>query len=265
MNSFSACEKAMAWEAPRLLARLGEGFTMETHPKETRGWDDDHGVTVAQRRKEEASDYRYFPDPDLAPVVMDKDWLERIRAEIPELPKVRTKRFMEQYGLSEYDAGVLVADRKLADYFEEVARLSGDARQASVWVSQHVLRALNTRNIPIDRFGVPAARVAEVIRLVADHAISNTAAQATVWPAMIETGKSPMEIVRQKGLAQVSDASELDAALDAVLAKNPKQVEQFRAGKEGVFNFLVGMVMKETKGKANPQVVTELLKKKLAR
>jgi aspartyl-tRNA(Asn)/glutamyl-tRNA(Gln) amidotransferase subunit B len=264
MNSFSACEKAMAWEAPRLLARLGEGVTMETHPKETRGWDDERGVTVAQRRKEEASDYRYFPDPDLAPVVMDKEWLERIRAEIPELPKVRTRRFMEQYGLSEYDAGVLVADRKLADYFEEVARLAGDPRQASVWVSQHVLRALNTRNIPIERFGVPAARVAEVIRLVADHAISNTAAQTTVWPAMIETGKSPMEIVREKSLAQVSDASQLDAALDAVLAKNPRQVEQFRAGKEGVFNFLVGMVMKETKGKANPQVVTELLKKKLS-
>jgi len=266
MNSFSACEKAMTYEAERLLARLKEGVTAETHPKETRGWDDERGVTVGQRRKEEASDYRYFPDPDLAPVVMDKGWLARIRAEIPELPKVRMQRFMEQYGLSQYDAGVLLADRKVADYFEEVVSLTGDTHRTCMWVSQYVLRELKARNMTIEAFvrKVPASNLAGVIRQVSSLATSNTAAQTIIFPEMIETGKSFTEISDEKGLAQVSDVSALDAAVDAVIRKFPSQVEQLRSGKEGVFNFLVGMVMKETRGKANPQVVTELLKKKLS-
>ncbi len=264
MNSFSACEKAMAYEAERLVRRLDEGARMETHPKETRGWDDDRGVTVAQRQKEEASDYRYFPDPDLAPVKMTAEWLAKIRAEIPELPEPRRKRFIADYALGEYDAGVLAADRRMADYFEALAKAAGDARSACVWVSQHVMRALNSRNIGIAEFPVAPERLAELLRLVADKSVSLSAAQTTVFPAMIDSGKSAKEIVAEKGLAQVSDTGALDAAVDVVVAKFPSQVEQYRSGKTGVFNFLLGMLMKETKGKANPQVAGELLKKKLS-
>jgi aspartyl-tRNA(Asn)/glutamyl-tRNA(Gln) amidotransferase subunit B len=265
MNSFSACEKAMAYEAERLLGRLKAGITMETHPKETRGWDDERSVTVGQRRKEEASDYRYFPDPDLAPVVMDRGWLARIRAEIPELPQLRRKRFIEQYGLSEYDAGVLTADRRIADIYEKLTEKTKDPHQSCIWVTQTLMRALNTGIITIDHLPVSLDDVADSMKLVADNTMSITVANTVIWPGMMATGKSAKQLLADKGLAQVSDVSALDAAVDAVIRKFPSQVEQLRSGKEGVFNFLVGMVMKETKGKANPQVVTELLKKKLGR
>lgn len=263
MNSFSACEKAMAYEAKRLHKRIKQGVTTETHPKETRGWDDDRGVTVGQREKEEASDYRYFPDPDLAPVVVDDAWLESIRAEIPELPQARRNRFIKEYKLSEYDVGVLLAGRHLADYFEELVKETGDVRSSCVWVTQHVLRELNSRNLTIERFPVKPAQLAEAIALVLDGTTSTASVSGTVLPEMIDTGKSAQEIVKQKGLSQVSDAAALAAAVDAAIQKFPKEVDQFRAGKEGVINFLVGMVMKETRGKANPQMVRELLEKKL--
>jgi aspartyl-tRNA(Asn)/glutamyl-tRNA(Gln) amidotransferase subunit B len=194
---------------------------------------------------------------------MTGEWLAKIRAEIPELPKARTKRFIEQYGLSEYDAGVIVADRRIADYFEKLAEKTKDARRSCIWVTQTLMRALNTGIITIDRIPVSLDDVADSMKLVADNTISITVANTVIWPEMMATGKSAKEIVAEKGLAQVSDASALDGAVDAVIARNPRQVEQYRSGKEGVFNFLVGMVMKETKGKANPQVVTDLLKKKL--
>jgi aspartyl-tRNA(Asn)/glutamyl-tRNA(Gln) amidotransferase subunit B len=263
MNSFSAAEKAMAFEGERLARRLAEGVTMATHPKETRGWDDDRGVTVAQRQKEEASDYRYFPDPDLAPVTIDAEWLAAIRAEIPELPDARRKRFVRDYRLSEVDAGVLTADRHIADYFEKLSSQTRDARRACVWVTQTIMRTLNTENTIIEQLPVPE-RTAEVIQLVAQNTMSNTSANTVVWPEMIKTGKRAAEIIAEKGLEQVSDTGALDAAIAAVVAKFPSQVEQFRSGKEGVFNFLVGMVMKETRGKANPQMVGELLKKRLS-
>lgn len=264
MNSFSACEKAMVYEAQRLHRRLKEGVTRETHPKETRGWDEEKGATVGQRQKEEASDYRYFPDPDLAPVVMDEAWLEQIRSEIPELPAARMRRFIDQYGLGEYDAGVLLSDRALADYFEELVKETKNARTACVWVTQHVLRELNSRGLTIEQFPIKPRLLAEPILFVEKGTLSTSSASTVVLPEMIDTGKSAGEIIKEKGLAQVSDASELDAVVDAVIARFPKQVEQFRSGKEGVLNFLVGMVMKETKGKANPQVVTQLLRKKLS-
>jgi aspartyl-tRNA(Asn)/glutamyl-tRNA(Gln) amidotransferase subunit B len=263
MNSFSAAEKAMEFEAVRLFRRVSAGVTMETHPKETRGWDDVHSATVAQRQKEEASDYRYFPDPDLAPVVMSDEWLARIKADIPELPRARFKRFVEQYGLSAYDAGVLTADRALSDYFEEVAKLTNDPRAACVWVTQYVTREMNARGLAIADFPVRPDALAGLVALVRAGTISISVAQEKVLGEMVATGRPAKTVVEEKGLAQVSDAGALDAAVDAVIAKFPKQVEQFRAGKKEVLNFLVGMTMKETKGKANPQVVTEILRKKL--
>ncbi|HUU42879.1 MAG TPA: Asp-tRNA(Asn)/Glu-tRNA(Gln) amidotransferase subunit GatB [Planctomycetota bacterium] len=264
MNSFSACEKAMAYEAKRLARRLHEGVTRETHPKETRGWDEDRGVTVGQRQKEEASDYRYFPDPDLAPVEMTDAWLAEIRADIPELPQARKKRFIAEYGLGESDVDVLLAERALADYFEELAAKSGDARAACVWVSQYVMRELKGRGPGIAGFPVSAEALAELVKLVAARTVSISVAQEKVFPAMTETGKSARAIVEEQGLAQVSDAGALDAAVDAVIAKFPKEVADYRSGKEGIINFLMGMVMKETRGKANPQMVRELLQKKLS-
>ncbi|HUW57427.1 MAG TPA: Asp-tRNA(Asn)/Glu-tRNA(Gln) amidotransferase GatCAB subunit B, partial [Planctomycetota bacterium] len=264
MNSFSACEKAMAYEAKRLARRLRDGITTDTHPKETRGWDEERGVTVGQREKEEASDYRYFPDPDLAPVVMDDAWLEKIRAEIPELPQARRKRFIDEYGLSEYDVGVLVSDRALADHFEELVREGRDPRTSCVWVTQHLLRESNSRNIPIEQFPVRPKALAELISFVDDGLLNASTATTVVFPEMIATGESAKEIVEEKGLAQVSDVSALESAVDAVIGKFPKEVAQFRSGKAGVVNFLMGMVMKETRGKANPQMVRELLQKKLS-
>ena len=264
MNSFSACEKAMAYEAKRLARRLRDGITLDTHPKETRGWDEERGVTVGQREKEEASDYRYFPDPDLAPVVMDDAWLAKIRAEIPELPQARRKRFVEKYGLSEYDVGVLVSDRALADYFEELVKATKDPRTSCVWVTQHVLRELKSRNLTVNEFPVSPAPLAELMSMVEDQKVSITAAQTTILNVMIAENISAAAAVEKAGLAQVSDASALEAAVDAVIGKFPKEVAQFRSGKAGVVNFLMGMVMKETRGKANPQMVRDLLQKKLS-
>ena len=263
MNSFSACEKAMACEAQRLARRLREGVTMGTHPKETRGWDETRGVTVAQRQKEEASDYRYFPDPDLAPVTMTDDWLARIRADIPELPAARQQRFVADYGLSDYDADVLLSEKALADYFEELVQETKDARASCVWVTQHVMREKNSRDLSVDHFPIRPKQLAEPMSFVENGTISASTATTVVFPAMIDTGKSAKEIIDEQGLAQVSDTSALDAAVDAVIEKFPAQVADYRAGKEGVINFLMGMVMKETHGKANPQMVRELLAKKL--
>ena len=263
MNSFSACEKAMAYEAKRLARRLSEGVTMQTHPKETRGWDEDRSATVGQRQKEEASDYRYFPDPDLAPVVMTDDWLAKIRSDIPELPQVRRKRFIEDYGLSAYDVGVLLSDRALADYFEALVKETKDARTSCVWVTQHVLRELNSRNLTVEDFPLKPKQLAEPISFITDGTLSASAATTVVFPEMINSGKSAKTIVEEQGLAQVSDTGALDAAVDAVIEKFPAEVEEYRSGKEGVINFLMGMVMKETRGKANPQMVRDLLVKKL--
>jgi aspartyl-tRNA(Asn)/glutamyl-tRNA(Gln) amidotransferase subunit B len=195
---------------------------------------------------------------------MTEDWLARIRAELPELPQARRKRFVEDYGLSASDVDVLLADRALADYFEALVEASGDARAASVWVSQYVMRELRGREMTLAEFPVSAEALGDLIKLVAAKTVSISAAQEKVLAAMIDTGKSAKAIVDEQGLAQVSDTGALDAAVDAVIGKFPDEVAEFRAGKEGVINFLMGMVMKETRGKANPQMVRQLLQQKLS-
>ncbi len=263
MNSFSACERAMAYEAERLYHwHLDTGLTIDTAPKQTRGWDDVRSVTVEQRQKEEASDYRYFPDPDLVPVTVDPDWLDRLRTEIPELPLARRKRFISDFGLSEYDASVLTADKDLADWFERLNTLTGDPKTSANWITQTLLKELNARKLAIRDFPLAPEKLAELIRLVADATVSITAAR-DAFTKLVDFPGSARELVESLGLLQVSDASQLEKWIDQVMAENTKAVADYRAGKEATFKFLVGQVMRAARGKANPQTVNELLREKL--
>lgn len=263
VNSFSACEKALAYEADRLYEEWRQtGKTIKDAPKQTRGWDDVRGVTVARREKEEASDYRYFPEPDLAPVEIDEAWLAEIRSAIPELPLPRLRRFIADFGLSEYDAGVLVSDARLADYFEEVLRLTGDPKAAANWITQDLLRELNSRKLSVDCLPLPVQKLAELIKLVTDGVVSITAARE-VFPKLIGCEMSARELVEHEGLVQVSDTAELSGLVDKVIVENSKAAEDFRAGKEASFKFLVGQVMRASRGKANPKLVNDLLREKL--
>ncbi len=215
------------------------------------------------RSKEEAHDYRYFPDPDLVPVVIDDAWIEAVRATLPELPLERRERFVRDYQIPAYDAGVLTASRALADYYEEVVRLSGEPKIASNWVMGDVLRFLNEEKKDIRACPITPAALAEMINLIKEGTISGKMAKEVV-EAMYRTGAAPAAIIKEKGLVQITDEGALAATIAEVIAKNPAQLAQYRAGKEKVFGFFVGQVMKATQGKANPQLINDLLKKMLA-
>ena len=265
MNSFSACEHAMAFEADRLYRWfLDTGLTIDTAPKQTRGWDDDRAVTVAQRQKEEASDYRYFPDPDLVPVTVESAWLDAIRAEVPELPLARRRRFVRDFGLSDYDASVLTSDRALADYFEHILAYIKDPKTACNWITQNVLRDSKARNMSTADYTIamPPEKLSGYIQLVTDGTVSISAAK-DAYPEYFESNDKPLEFAEREGFIQVSDTAQLAKWIDDVIAANPKAVADYRSGKEATFKFLVGMVMKAARGKANPQAVNSLLKEKL--
>jgi aspartyl-tRNA(Asn)/glutamyl-tRNA(Gln) amidotransferase subunit B len=230
--------------------------------QETRRWDDGAGMTLAMRSKEYAHDYRYFPEPDLMPVVISREQVEQWRKELPELPAKRRDRLMTQYGLPTYDAGVLVADKAVADYFEEVAHLSGNAKAASNWVMTDMLRCLSERDIEIGKVLVTPKALADLIRLV-DGKTLNMPSAREVFAILFEKGGDPNVIVRERGMTQVSDLGALEAMTDKVIVDHAKSVADFKAGKAAALQFLVGQVMRLSKGKANPQVVGELLRKKL--
>jgi aspartyl-tRNA(Asn)/glutamyl-tRNA(Gln) amidotransferase subunit B len=215
------------------------------------------------RGKEEAHDYRYFPDPDLVPIVIDEEWIEGLRREMPELPLEKRERFVRDYKIPPYDAGVLTASRALADYYEEVVCLSGEPKLASNWVMGDVLRFLNEDKRDIRECPIAPAALAEMIRLIQAGQISGKMAKE-VSEAMYRTGKPPEAIIAEKGLVQITDEGALSATIAEILEKNPAQVAQYRAGKEKVFAFFVGQAMKATQGKANPQMINDLLKKMLA-
>jgi len=266
LNSFRSVERAVLFEIARHRQEVQadpRGYTLEKLGKETRGWDDDAGTTFLQRSKEEAHDYRYLPDPDLVPFVPDRKWVEEMRATVPELPEKRRRRFIADYGLPEYDAGVLTVDRTTADYYEEAARASGDPKAASNWMMGDLLRALNERKIGLAEFPVKPAALAELIALTKQGTINRNTAAETVFPKMIETGKSPAQIVKEDGLAQVADTGALEAIVDQVLAANAKIAADYRGGKKAAFGRLMGETMKASGGKANPQIVKDLLTKKL--
>jgi aspartyl-tRNA(Asn)/glutamyl-tRNA(Gln) amidotransferase subunit B len=232
--------------------------------QETRLWNAVRGETFAMRSKEEAHDYRYFPEPDLPPVVVDAAWLEEIRGTLPELPQEKRRRFASEYGLPEYDAGVLTLARDVAEYFEATTRACGNAKAASNWVMTEVLRMLKEHDRALDACPVPAERLARLIRLVEDGTLSGKIAK-DVFAQMWACGEGPDDVITREGLRQVSDEGALMAAVEEVLRDNPRQVETYRGGKSSTFGWFVGQVMRRTGGKANPQVVTALLKRALDR
>ena len=259
MNSFKAVQKALTHEAARQQKIIEGGGRIE---QETRLWNQDLEKTISMRSKEEAHDYRYFPEPDLVPVILERGWVEEIRASLPESPLDRTARFQEEYGLPEYDATVLTAERGLADFFEECTRLHADAKAVSNWVMGDLLRELNEREMGIGSCPLRPSSLAGLLKLIADGTISTKIAKE-VFAEMFESGRSPREIVEEKGLVQISDESEIEATVDRVIGENEKSVRDYRSGTKKALSFLVGQVMKHTRGKANPKIVNELLRKKL--
>jgi aspartyl-tRNA(Asn)/glutamyl-tRNA(Gln) amidotransferase subunit B len=260
MNSFRNVQRALEYEIKRQQYVLEGGGEVV---QETRLWDDTAGVTQSMRSKEEAHDYRYFPDPDLVPVVIDDAWIEEIRKGLPELPMEKRERFVRDYRISAYDAGVLTASRALADYFEEVVKLSGQPKIAANWVMGDVLRFLNEEKREIRECPIAPASLAGMIHLIQQGTISGKMAKEIV-EAMYQSGKTPQAIIAEKGLVQITDEDVLSNTIAEIIGKNPAQVEQYRAGKEKVFGFFVGQVMKATQGKANPQLINDLLKKMLS-
>lgn len=260
MNSFKNVQKALDFEIRRQKALLERG---ESIVQETRLWDANRNVTLSMRGKEEAHDYRYFPDPDLVPISISSEWVEEVRANLPELPDAKRERFLTQYGLPAYDAQVLTASKPLANYFESVVGEFAQPKVVSNWMMSELLRELNRNDRDISECPVTPENLVQLLTLLDSGVISGKIAK-TVFEEMFATGRSAKQIVEEKGLVQVRDESAIEAAIDQVLAENPNEVEQFRGGKEKVFGFFVGQVMRKTKGKANPQLVNEILRKKLA-
>jgi aspartyl-tRNA(Asn)/glutamyl-tRNA(Gln) amidotransferase subunit B len=265
MNSFRNVERALDYEINRQIVLVEDGGTVA---QETLLWDADKNVAVSMRSKEEAHDYRYFPDPDLVPVLVDEPWIERVRSSLPELPKQRRDRFMGAYGLPRYDADILTLERDLADYYETtVAKLSNansdGYKTVSNWVMTEVLRVVKEDQIAPGAFPVSPEHLAAMINLIADGVISGKIAKE-VFDEMLKTKEHPRTIVDKKGLVQVTDTAAIEKIIDEVLSRNPAQMEQFRNGKTQVFGFFVGEAMKATKGKANPKIVNDILKMKLS-
>jgi aspartyl-tRNA(Asn)/glutamyl-tRNA(Gln) amidotransferase subunit B len=259
INSFKFAKDAMEYEIKRQAKVLDEGGTIQ---QETRLWDLEQGQTAVMRSKEEAHDYRYFPDPDLLPLKIEPAWIEALRATLPELPEAKQARFVSDYGLPEYDAQVLTGSKALAAYFEACAKLFPQPKTISNFVMGELLRELNQSGLSADRSPVTPERLADLLQLVERGTISLKVAR-DIFPDLYRSDVSPEQLVQEKGLTQVSDEGALGRIIDEVMAKNPAQVEQYKGGKPQVLGFLVGQVMKASGGKANPAKVNELLRSKL--
>jgi len=260
VNSFKFVQKAIEYEIKRQAQVLDEGGRVV---QETRLYDSAKGVTFSMRSKEEAHDYRYFPEPDLVPVVIAKELIEEIRASIPELPDAKRGRFVKDYGLPEYDAYMLTQSRALAGYFEEAVKLTNQPKVVSNWMMGELMRLLNADGREIEDCPIRPERLAGLIKLIIDGVISTKIAK-TVFEEMYRSGKDAEAVVREQGLVQVSDTGEIEKIIDEVIKANPGQAADYRAGKEKLFGFFVGQVMKASKGKANPDMVNQLLKNKLS-
>ena len=260
INSFRFVKDAIEYEIKRQTKVLNEGGTIH---QETRLWDIERGQTAVMRNKEEAHDYRYFPDPDLVPLTISEEWIADLRGTLQELPRARAQRFLTQYGLPDYDAGILTSSRALADYFEDCVKLFAEPKTISNFVMGELLRELNQSGNPVESSPVSPERLVTLLKMVHEGTISLKVAKE-IFPELFSSGKTAMEIVSEKGLQQVSDEGALETMIDEILAKNLAQVEQYRGGKDTVLGFFVGQVMKASRGKANPQKVNELLKNKLS-
>ncbi len=263
LNSFKAVYLAMEYEAQRQRKAAAEGKRLA---QETRGWVEAQGKTVSQRSKEYAHDYRYFPEPDLPPLVISREWVEEVRQKLPELPEARRDRFIKEYSLPEYDAALLTASKAMADYFEEGVKVSQEVtpKEISNWLLGEASRIINLNMIDVEDFRKKVNPPMLSGLILSSHSAINTATAKSVLEEMFNTGKSPDQIIKERGLSQISDTSELEKIVTEVINSNVQPVAEYRAGKETVLKFLVGQVMKATKGRANPQLVNDVLKKKLA-
>ncbi len=262
LNSFRAVEKALAFEKERQTEALANG---EKIVQETRLWDENAGITAPMRTKEESHDYRYFPEPDLPPFTVGKEEVKAIGKTLPELPRQRQERFGEQYRLAPADAAFLISEKFLADYFEEAVAAYPDAKKTANWIMGPVQETLNERKTTAGDFRrlVPPANLAGLLRLIDDGSVSGKLAKEQIFPEMLTGGKDAKTVVAEKGLAQISDQAELEKIAEKIIADNPKPVADYRSGNANAIMFLVGQVMKASKGKANPQLVTKLLKEKM--
>ncbi|HSW32847.1 MAG TPA: Asp-tRNA(Asn)/Glu-tRNA(Gln) amidotransferase subunit GatB, partial [Steroidobacteraceae bacterium] len=260
LNSFRFVERAINYEIERQIDLIGGGGKVV---QETRLYDPDRGETRSMRSKEEANDYRYFPDPDLLPLAIDEATIEAVRATLPELPDEKAARFARDHGLSEYDAGVLTASREMAEYYESVVKgLGGNPKLAANWVMGELSGALNRDGLDVAQSRIDAVALAGLLARIADDTISGKIAKE-VFEAMWTEGRGADELIEAKGLKQITDTSAIERAIDEVMAKNPQQLADYRGGKDKLFGFFVGQVMKATQGKANPAQLNELLKRKL--
>lgn len=259
INSVKFVEKAIRYEIERQKAVLDSGKEVF---QETRSYDNQKNTTYTMRSKEEAHDYRYFPDPDLVPLIVSDEWVQKQRDHLPELPEQKAARFESEYKLSDYDAKVLTADKSLADYFESAVKTHNSPKKIANFIMTELMRELKNDEKEIDDCIVKPEHMGELVALIDSGDISGKIAKS-VFEDMYKTGDSPKTIVEKKGLKQVSDSSTIEKMVDDVIAANPKQYEQYKAGKDALFGFFVGQVMKASKGQANPQMVNEVLKKKL--
>ena len=259
LNSFKAVRDAIAYEVQRQIQVLESGGTIE---QVTMGWDDARGRTFVQRSKEYAHDYRYFPEPDLLPLEVPREWVEELRATLPELPDAKAARFQQEYGLSRGEAGVIVEEKAVAEWYEAAVREYGKPREVYNWLTGEIFRHLNEANIPIEEMSVTPERLAQLLTLVDKGTINRNTAKM-VLAEMFQTGKDAQSIVQEKGLAQVSDEAALVSIVEKVIAEHPDEVQRYRSGKKGLFGWFMGQVMKATRGQANPAVVRKLLTERL--
>jgi aspartyl-tRNA(Asn)/glutamyl-tRNA(Gln) amidotransferase subunit B len=260
LNSLRSILRAAENEAKRQIREIESG---EKILQETRRWDDAKGMSYTMRSKEEAHDYRYFPEPDLVPIVVDSEWLERLKATLPELPEARRDRYVKVYGIPVYDAGILTSSKSLAIFFEKAVRNSSNAKAVSNWIMGDLMRLLKEKGIEADSIPFPGSYIASLVSLIDKGTISGSIAKK-VFEKMFESGKEPQTIVREEGLEVVSDESEIAAVVKKVIEASPQSVADYRSGKDKALGFLVGQVMKETKGRASPQVINKLLKEELS-
>jgi aspartyl-tRNA(Asn)/glutamyl-tRNA(Gln) amidotransferase subunit B len=260
INSFRFVEKALDYEIRRQTKVIEEGGNII---QETRLWDSGRDITESMRGKEEAHDYRYFPDPDLVPLTVEQEWIAGLQAGMPELPDIKRERFVSEYDLPGLDADLLVSEKALADWFEEAVRLGGPSKLVINWVKGDLMRLLNDENKSLEECTLKPAQLVAMLTLMDKGTISGKIAK-TVFEDMYKTGKDAEVVVKEKGLVQISDSGAIEKAVEEIIAKSPNEVERFRGGEEKLIGFFVGQVMKLTKGKANPQMVNELLKEKLS-
>lgn len=256
MNSMKALQKAMEYEEKRQAEVLNSGKVVV---QETRRWDDGKGITVSMRSKELAHDYRYFPEPDLVPIIVEPEWIEAVRATLPELPEVRKKRFASEYGIPEYDALVLTLTKAMADFFEACVKEYPNAKTVSNWLMGDISRIINDSELDIKSIPFTAHQLASMLTLIEKGTISGSAGK-TVLEKLFETGKDPEILVKDLGLEQISDESSIAAIIRQVIEENPKSLEDFKNGKDKAVGFFVGQTMKASKGKGNPGVINKLLK-----